>query len=216
MHHRLPVASAITTSYYSAPQMPEDSRRLFDAACASLGLDNDPKVPLRAGRGYPSALILAKEWGLKDLEDRLTRAIELSYEPTWDDESGEFTWGMGLDEPHPRGQFNAFLAAAEAVGPGLWSRLSEAPLESCPQVVDVDFPNVALTRAEWINGNLYLKLAPLQEDPAKTTTFRIIGVEPRLWCLAGIDGATMDVTPKSVIVRVPMVAGTLEFTEGSY
>ncbi len=216
MHHKLSVAAAVTTSFYAAPQAPTDARRLFDAACTALGLDADPPTPLRAGRGHASALILAKEWGLTELAERLTRAIEASYEPTWDDDRGEFTWGMSLDEPHPRGQFNAFLAAAEAAGPGMWTRLSEAPLEPCPQVVDVDFPAVALTRAEWVNGCLMLKLAPLVEDPNRTTTFRIVDVEPRLWYLTGIPNATMDVTPSCVIVRVPLVHGTLEFTPGSY
>ncbi len=212
----MPVASAVTTAYYSAPQAPEDSRRLFDAACASLGLDGTPALPLRAARGYPSALVLAREWELPELEQRLIDAIEASYEPTWDTDRGEFTWGMGLDEPHPRGQYNAFLAAAEASGPGRWSQLSAAPLEPCPQVVDVDFPDVALTKAEWRSGALHLRLAPRKPDPSKWTTFRIVDVEPRLWYLTGIEGATMDVRPDSVLVRVPMVAGDLDFTPGSY
>ncbi|MGH1488664.1 MAG: hypothetical protein ACRBK7_04595 [Acidimicrobiales bacterium] len=216
VHHRLPVAAAMTTSYYAAPQSPDDARRLFDAACRSMGLDATPKLPLRPGRGYGSALVLAREWGLRELEERLAQAIEASYEPTWDDESGEFTWGMGLDEEHPRGQFNAFLAAAEASGPGMWSALSAAPLEPCGQVVDVDFPDVALSRAEWVKGALHLTVAPRVEDPNRWTTFRIVGVEPRLWYLTGIEGTTMDVTPNSVIVRCPMVHGDLEFTPGSY
>ena len=148
--------------------------------------------------------------------ERLVDAIEASYEPTWDTATGEFTWGLGLNEPHPRGQYNAFLAAAEATGPGMWERLSAAPLEPCPQVVDVDFPAIALTRAEWRSEALYLTLDPLVEDPKKWTTFRIVGVEPRLWYLTGIEGATMDVRPDAVVVRVPMVAGDLEFTPGSY
>lgn len=171
---------------------------------------------MRAGRAYGSSLILAREWGLDELEARLAEAIEASYEPTWDTDRGEFTWGMGLDEPHPRGQFNAFLAAAEASGPGRWAQVSDAPLDECPQVVDVDFPLIAMRRAEWVDGALYLELAALVEDPRKWTTFRIVGAEPRLWYLTGIEGATMDVTADSVIVRVPQVSGTLEFTPGSY
>lgn len=153
---------------------------------------------------------------MTDLEDRLAEAIEGSYEPTWDRELGEFTWGMGLDDEHPRGQFNAFLAAAEAAGPGRWTALSEKSLDPCPQVVDVDFPTLALSRAEWIDGALHLRLAPRREDPSLWTTFRIVGAEPRLWYLTGPDGATMDVTGSSVIVRVPLVAGDMEFTPGSY
>ena len=169
----MPAAAALTTSYYAAPQVPEDAQRLFEAACASAGWHGEIPAPLRPGRGAGSSLVLAKEWGLTDLRDRLTEAIEHHYEPTWDRERAEFTYAMGLDEPHPRGQFNAFLAAAEAAGPGMWERLSAAPLESCPQVVGVDFPDMALSRAEWIDGNLHLGLAPKVEDPNRYTTFRI-------------------------------------------
>jgi len=216
VHHRLPVSLALTTSYYAAPQVPADAQRLFTAAYQSIGLGADPQLPLRAGRGYPSALLLAREWGLTELEDRVAAAIEASYEPTWDDATGEFIWGMGLDEPHPRGQFNAFLAAAEASGPGRWTDLSAAPLESCPQIVDVDFPTLALNRAEWIDGVLYIGLAPLREDPKIWTTFRLIGAEPRLWYLSGLDGATMDTKADSTIIRVPLVKANLELTPGSY
>ena len=141
---------ASTTSYYAAPQVPEEAKRLFLAAASSMGLDGDLKLPLRPSRAYGSSLVLAREWGLTDIEERLVAGIEASYEPTWDTETGEFTWGMGLNEPHPRGQFNAFLAAAEAAGPGAWEALSAAPLDPCPQIVGVDFPTMAFDRAEWI------------------------------------------------------------------
>jgi hypothetical protein len=210
------VAGALTTSFYAAPQVPDDARRLFDAACASIGINIEPELPLRAGRGYGSSLLLAREWGLTELEARLAEAIEASYEPTWSPDSGEFTWGLGLDEEYPRGQFNAFLAAAEAAGPGRWSHLSEQPLERCPQVVGVDFPEVALTRAEWVKGTLHLRIAVRDERPRKVTTFRIVGAEPRLWEVTGIDGAAVDFTASAVVVRIPHVGGELTFTPGSY
>ena len=123
---------------------------------------------------------------------------------------------MGLGEPHPRGQFNAFLAAAEAAGPGRWTALSAAPLASCPQVVDVDFPNVALKRAEWHGETLLLTIDPLAPDPSAWTEFRIVGVEPVLWRVNGIEGVTIDVRSDSVVVRLPRVAGDLEFTRSSH
>lgn len=216
MHLRLPTTAALTTAFYAAPQVADDARRLFDAGCATAGYHGEFGTRLRASRAPASSLLLAREWGLDDLAARLAAAIEASYEPTWDTGRGEFTWGMGLDEPHPRGQFNAFLAAAEAAGPGRWETLSAAPLERCPQVVDVDVPHVVLTRAEWQHGALLLTIDPLHPDPAAWTEFRIVGVEPRLWWLAGIDGASMDVRADCVVVRTPRVAGDLEFTPGSY
>jgi len=184
----------------------------------AMGISPDQPIPtpLRASRGYGSALILAREWGMDDLAERLSTGIEDSFEPTWDIPSGEFTWGMGLNEPHPRGQFNAFLAAAEAAGPGRWEALSAAPLPTCPQVVDVDFPTMALNRAEWIGSSLYLGLDPLVEDPKVYTTFRIVGVEPRQWDVTGIDGAMVDAKADGVVVRVPLKKTTMVFTPGSY
>ena len=153
---------------------------------------------------------------MTELAERLSAAIEASYEPTWDRDRGEFTWGMGLGEPFPRGQFNAFLAAAEASGPGRWSALSAAPLPACPQIVGVDFPNVALTRAEWIGGSLHIRMEPLREDRSQRTSFRLVGAEPRQWDLTAPDGTTIELTRRGVNVSVPMVRADLEFTPGSY
>ena len=216
VHHRVPVSGALTTAFYAAPQAPDDARRLFDAGCRAIGLDDEVRLPLRPARAYGSSLLLAREWELTEIESKLAAAIEASYEPTWDRTAGEFTWGLGLDEEHPRGQFNAFLAAAEAAGPGRWARLSEAPLERCPQVVDVEFPDVALTTAEWRRGALYLEIDVRDEQPDRWTSFRIVGAEPRMWEVTGIPAASIDVTASAVLVRVPKVSGPLTFTPGSY
>lgn len=217
VHHRLPVSLAMTTAFYALAQHPADARRLFDAASQAMGIRTDVEVErrLNPSRAFGSALLMAKEWGLDDMTARLQRAIDASFEPTWDTARGEFTWGMGLDEPHPRGQFNAFLAAAEAGGAGRWTALSAAPLEPCPQIVDVDFPNMAFTRAEWSDGSLLLTAAPLREDPKTWAEFRIAGVEPGLRWTSSIDAAVIDAGTdqgvNSVVVRIPMVADDLEF-----
>ncbi len=216
VHHRLPVAAALTTSFYAAPQEPDDARRLFEAGYRSIGLDSEPQLPLNPSRAIGSSLVLAREWELDDLADRLDRAIDASYEPIWDRRTGEFTFGMGLNEPHPRGQFNAFLAAGEAAGPGMWTRLSEAPLDRCPQIVGVDFPTMAFSRAEWVDGNLRLRLTPLHEDPTKRTSFRIVGAEPRNWDVHGMDGVSLDLSTSGLDVRVPLIAGDLELIRSSY
>ena len=216
VHHRLPVAAALTTSFYAAPQEPDDAQRLFEAGYRSIGLDGEPQLPLNPSRAIGSSLVLAREWGLDDLGDRLVRAIDASYEPTWDTERGEFTWALGLDEPYPRGQLNAFLAAGDAAGRGMWTRLSEAPLEQCPQIVGVDFPTMAFTRAEWVDGNLRLRLTPLLEDPTKRTSFRIVGAEPRNWDVHGIDGVSLDLSSTGLDVSVPLIAGDLELIRSSY
>jgi len=217
VHHVVPATLDQVIAWYAGPQVPEDARRLFAAGIASAGIDAvGPEAPLPPTRMFGASLALAREWDMPDLEERIAHAVEASYEPTWDESTGEFTWGFGLDEPHPRGQYNAFMAAAEANGPGMWERLSAAPLEPCPQVVAVDFPAVAMTRAEWINGSLFLHMSPLAPDPSKRTTFRIVGAEPRLWDYIGIEGAMIESTASALIVTVPLVEGDMEFTPSSY
>jgi hypothetical protein len=216
VHHRLPVSAALTTAFYAAPQVAGDARRLFDAGCAAAGFTRPLPTPINASRAVGSSLVLAREWGLADLEGRLVEAIEASYEPTWDRDLGEFTWGLGLNEPYPRGQYNAFLAAAEAAGPGRWAALSAAPIPTCPQVVDVDVPTMALSRAEWVDGNLRLRLAPLREDPSATTTFRLVGAEPRNWDVHGLDGVRLDLSTTGLTITVPLVAADLDLIRGSY
>jgi len=216
VHHRLPVAAALTTSFYVAPQQPEDAYRLFEAGCRSIGLGVEPRLPLKPSRAIGSSLVLAREWGIEGLVDRLVGAIDASYEPTWDTDRGEFWWGLGWGEPHPRGQLNAFLAAGDAAGAGMWTRLSAAPLQPCPQIVGVDFPTMAFSRAEWVDGNLRLRLAPRREDPTKRTSFRIIGAEPRNWDVHGMDGVSLDLSTTGLDVRVPLMSGDLELIRSSY
>ena len=211
MHHRLPVRANLTTAFYAGPQQPADAQRLFDAAAADLNLLGDIATPLPPGRGISSALLLCKEWGLDDQAHRLATAIEASYEPTWDTDRAEFTWGMGLNEEHPRGQFNAFLAAAEACSLGAWTQLSAAPLPPSPQVVGVDFPTMGFARAEWIDGTLHLRSAPRREVQTERTSFEITDVDPAAaWHVSG--GSHIVLEPTSSSLRVSMPVSAMSFT----
>jgi hypothetical protein len=210
VHHRLPVRAALFSCFYSSAQVPDDARRLFEAASESAGLTADPLSRLRDLRGPAIALALSREWRITDLEGRLSRAIDAQFEPTWDHDRGEFTWGLGLNEEHPRGQYNAFLATAEASSPGAWTRLSAAPLEACPQVVGVDFPNVALARVRWTDGVLDLRLDVHRADPAVLTTFRILDAEPsRAWSVVGAERSTIERDGDALLVTTPLQSGGL-------
>ena len=213
VHHRLPAAAANVTSFYAATQVPDEARRLWDAACVSAGYYGELREPLRAGRGVGASLLLAREWEVPELEERLAAGIEASYEPRWDTGRGEFTWGMGLNEPHPRGQFNAFLAAAEAAGPGRWERLSAAPIDPCRQITGVDFPTVALRRAEWIGGTLHLGLAPVHDDADAWTTFQLDSADVESWTIDGADGATVEVSAGVATIRARLVTSNLRLIE---
>jgi hypothetical protein len=192
VHHRLPTTFAMTYCFYLAPQVPEEARRLFDAAAAGSGISSDGVTNVGSPRINAIAWFLSREWGMQALEGALRESLEAHYEPTWDRGRGEFTWELGLGEEHPRGQYNGFLAAGEAVSAGAWSALSSAPLPAQPGLVEgVDFPSVALAEARWLEGALHLRLDPQSEEArsareARPTSFRVCGLEdPSRWRLQG-------------------------------
>ncbi len=91
-----------------------------------------------------------------------------------------------------------------------------AGIAVCPQVVGLDFPTMALTRAEWVDGSLHLRLAPLCIDAKRRTTFRIVGAEPRVWWVGGVQDVSIEHTAKAIILSVPMVEADMELAPGSY
>ena len=194
-HHRIPPAIAMTYCFYLAPQVPDEARRLFDAAAANAGISSDGISELAGPRINAIAWFLSREWGIEEFEGALRNGLDASYEPTWDRASGEFTWGLGLNEEYPRGQFNSFLAAAEAVSPGAWARLTEAPLPKQPGLVEgIDFPKLALGEARWEQGVLRLRLSPRNEEAeGQPTQFRVTGLDdPGRWRVEGDARLTTD------------------------
>jgi hypothetical protein len=188
VHHRLPVTFAMTYCFYLAPQVPEEARRLFDAAAANAGISSEGVADLAGHRINAIAWFLSREWGLDAIEAVIRSAIEANYEPTWDRARGEFSWGLGLAEAHPRGQYNGFLAAAEVVSPGAWERMSKAPLPKQRGLVEgVDFPTVALAEARWERDRLRLRLHPQSEEVlGRPTRFRVTGLDdPAQWRVEG-------------------------------
>ena len=168
--------------------MPEEARRLFDAAAARAGISSSGLTNLRDHRINAIAWFLSREWGLDELEAAIRSGLDANYEPTWDRARGEFTWGLGLAEEYPRGQYNGFLAAAEVVSPGAWALLSEAPLAKQRGLIEgVDFPTLALAEARWEENVLRLRLHP-QNDAVEgqPTRFRITGLDdPGRWQVEG-------------------------------
>ncbi len=188
VHQRLPVTFAMTYCFYLSPQVPEEARRLFDAAAANAGISSDGITNMAGHRINAIAWFLSREWGLDELEASIRSALEASYEPTWDRARGEFSWGLGLGEEYPRGQYNGFLAAAEAVSEGSWARRSESPLPTQPGLVEgVDFPTVALAEARWDERTLRLRLHPQNDEVlGRPTHFRVTGLDdPDRWQVEG-------------------------------
>lgn len=188
-HHRLPLAaSGPLVAYYLAGQVPDDARTLFDASMAQMGLDPSAPIPPSGPRAAGVSLLLAREWGMDDLAGALAAGVDATLEPTWDRDRGEFTWGLGLAEEHPRGQHNAVLAAADAATAGAWTRLATTGGDerfSEPTVTGVDFPRIALTEARWDPGasTLHLTLdAQSDRVVGEPTDLRVVNAgDPTRW-----------------------------------
>ena len=183
-HLELPAIGAAIPAIYLAPQVPDEARRLWDAARSQIGiLDVNGPVPVIGPRFTAMALLLARNWGVDDLAVALEVACAEHYPPTWDQERGEVTWDFGLGEPYPRGQYNAMMAAADVMTERAWwslSNVSSAARFSEPTVHGVDFPTVALTQAEWVkrSSRLFVTLRPKDESSAgRPTSFQISGLD---------------------------------------
>ena len=142
-----------------APQKREAGRMLFESAAEALGwMSLDPVQESSrelttmepSPRNTLSGLVLAREYGNDAVYAKLKTHAEAHYEPTWNRETGEFSWGFGLNEPHPRGQFNAAMMTSEAGGEGaLWRLFNQPNLRKFtdPTVHGVDYPTVCLSQA---------------------------------------------------------------------
>jgi hypothetical protein len=165
-------------------------------------LEVNGPVPVIGPRFTALALMLGRNWAVTDLADALEVACHEHYPPTWDTERGEMTWDFGLGEPHPRGQYNATMAAADAMTEGAWWRLgnvSSSARFNEPTVCDVDFPNVALAQAEWDANRRQLTLtlqAMSERVVGQRTTLRVTGIEN-----PGAFGATATDVPVESEVR---------------
>jgi len=91
-----------------------------------------------------------------------------------------------------------------------------APLPATRRVVDLDVPNRAFDRAEWIEGNLRLGRAPRGEDATRYTECRIVGAEPRQWEVHGVPNVRTELSMSGLRVRVPMVRADLSLLRSSY
>jgi len=181
------------------PTRPDDARVLVESAIDMLKWRTDAPVVDRGGwsRETHFGMVFAREYGDGALFAKLKAHAEANYEPTWDEATGEFTWGFGLNEKYPRGQMNAQAAFAEVMSEGAWTRLFAEPnlrkfVE--PTVTGVDFPNFALSQAVYDVDRRCLIIASDKGLPAaagQPTSFRITNVDPER-CTVIADDAVSD------------------------
>jgi hypothetical protein len=81
------------------------------------------------------------------------------------------------------------MAAADAVTAGAWTALStrSAVDRFDGEVVGVDFPTVAMRGAEWVDGELQLTTAPMNDGAiGQPTSWRVTGLaDPSRWTVNG-------------------------------
>ena len=157
----------------------------------------EPTWDLPTGEPSPrntiTGLVLAREYGHDAVYAKLKAHAEAYYEPTWDLPTGEFTWGFGLNEPHPRGQLNATMMIAEAGGEGaMWRLFNQPNLRKFtdPTVHRVDFPAVCLSQAWYDVERRRLVVstdAGIPSAAGQPTSFRVSNVDAQR-CDVIIDG----------------------------
>ncbi len=202
-HHQLTgIAGGLGVAFGVAAQKPEAGRLLFEAAADALGwtsLDPVRESSRELTTGEPSprntitGLALAREYGHDAVYAKLKAHAEANYEPTWDLGTGEFTWGFGLNEPHPRGQLNATMMIAEAGGEGaMWRLFNQPNLRKFtdPTIHGVDFPAVCLSQAWYDVERRRLVVstdAGVPSAAGQPTSFRVSNVDAQR-CEVIIDG----------------------------
>ncbi len=212
VHHEVPVMLGMVPATYLAPQVPDEARRLFQAGMTQMGMW-ETKDPIVAPppRFAAMNLWLAKEWNLTWLSEPLGAVVDEACQPTWDTNRGEFTWGFQLEEPHPRGQYNGTMAAAQVATENSWWRLANVGPGNRfdePTIIGVDFPKVALREARWDPKTSTLTATPVavNADPRVRTTFRVTNVgDASQWTAAGpiADNVRLRTVGAAVEVEMP-------------
>ena len=171
----------IAPTWYFAPQRPEIAQMGWNMTAMINGVHGEGPI---TGFEEPNAatmlLQFAGEFADTETKQRIWAAADEHIEPTWDHDSGEFSLGFGLNEPHPRGQLNARSMAGWVCTEGAWSRIFNEPNLAKfaePTVEGVDFPRVALSEARWDGTALHIAAHPQNAAlEGSRTTVRITNV----------------------------------------
>ncbi len=152
-------AFGLFPALYMLPQNRPMAEKLYRSGVASLGWDRwwMPVLgPTSVPRMFTVAMLLAREFGDHTTARRLERKLARFENGRFFDASGgsdedEFGYFFKYDEPWPRGQESALKILGELLhDEGDWSRAfseSDADKFEAPTVVDVDYPQIGLSRA---------------------------------------------------------------------
>jgi hypothetical protein len=216
---RLGGYGALCLLHYLYPQDARLGEELYECAMRQLGW-NDPSVPVIQWADDPqmlsTAMWMARELGDTTTWDRLREISESQFEPRFfGEDNTRFAYWFGLDEPWPRGQFNATMAMIECAEPGAWSRVFNAPrtdLHAEPTLRGVDYPTIGVRRTHHDLGRRALEVDIFAATPARrgnATTFtvenlavdaldvRLDGRRHDGWRRTGHDAVEIDLTVDS-------------------
>lgn len=168
------------------------------------------------GVALATALVAARDAGRSEEIEALTATLGETHVPALDDATGEFRWLPRPGSPELAERTLALLAAADATAPGMLALL-EQPVGPQPQLVDVDFPAFGLRRAEWnASGFLTMRFDPVVEDRTARTRFRLVGAEPRVWWVSGLENVLVHLASEDSTITAPTRAATVEFAPSSF
>ena len=197
--------------WYLAPQRTDMAKSAWEMAATLTGLFGDGDL---VGLDDPNlAALLAMQTG--DFTDgeaktRLWEYLDATHQPQWDNDFGEFTFGFGLGEPHPRGQLNARAMAGWVCTPGAWSRIFNAPSLGKfdgPTVSGLDFPRVAMSEAWWDGAVRHLTAHAQNSSVANTqTSVHVEGLpSDDGWGLVRPTGGTMPIAVSAGASQLELV-----------
>ncbi|MCH8258118.1 MAG: hypothetical protein IIA75_09515 [Proteobacteria bacterium] len=184
----------IAPAWYFAPQKNQIAAAGWNAAALASGTFGDGPITGLDDPGTATTLLqLAGEFADPSIKQKLWDAAEEHIEPTWEQSTGEFTFGLKLNEHHPRGQWNARLMAGWVCTEGAWSRIFNEPnlvKFDEPTVEGVDFPTVALSEARWDGDTLHIAAHPQNSEASGTVTLvKLVNIaSSRGWVLTKPGG----------------------------
>jgi hypothetical protein len=208
----------IAPAWYFAPQRNSVAEVGWATVVAASGVMSGVINPeFRAADRLTFLLQLSGEFADPETKQHIWSVAEEYIEPNWDKENGEFTLGLGLNEPYPRGQLNARIMAGWSCKQGAWSRIFNKPnltkFEE-PTIIGVDFPSVALSVAQWDGKAMHLAAHAQNAQTFGTeTTVQMINVpSSKGWSIVQGSGARATLTDEGDSITITLVANNVPIT----
>jgi hypothetical protein len=151
-----------------------------------------PGVAVEDQFATATGMAVAKELDDEETYIQLRKWVETHYQPVFDPAQGEFYFTFGLNEPYPRGEFNAWTMPAYVGDANTWWKMFNQPnLRKFvqPTVTDVDYPTIRVRQAYYDEVQEALIFSMYSVDPAvigKRTSFKVQNL------VGGMYAVTMD------------------------